>query len=288
MDVVIGRDHKHRAEIEGLCRKLPQCQLHVDAESMAVLMDAADLAIGASGATNWERCCLRLPSLLVSVAENQYPIARDLDTAGVCLFLGRSDAVTANVIAAALRRVAASPGLARELGTRAGALTDGQGARRVTSRLLPEPIRLRPAQPSDCGPMHAWRNAEETRRYAFDPAPIDLDIHRRWFEQVLHKPEVALLVGERDPGPVGVLRYDLNGGEAKISVYLVPGMQGQGLGTALLVAGTRWLRNRYPEVQRIVAEVRDDNAASFEAFANAGFRPGSQNLVLDLAHDPRA
>ena len=65
-------------------------------------------------------------------------------------------------------------------------------------------------------------------------------------------------------------------------------MQGQGLGTALLVAGTRWLRNRYPEVQRIVAEVRDDNAASFEAFANAGFRPGSQNLVLDLAHDPRA
>jgi UDP-2,4-diacetamido-2,4,6-trideoxy-beta-L-altropyranose hydrolase len=288
VDVVIGRDNPHRAEIEALCRKLQQCQLHVDAESMAALMAAADLAIGASGATNWERCCLRLPSLLVSVAENQHPIARDLDAAGVCLFLGRSDAVTANSIASALRRIAASPGLARELGARAGALTDGQGARRVTSRLLPEPIRLRPAQPSDCGPMHAWRNAEETRRYAFDPAPIDLDIHRRWFEQVLLKPGVALLVGERDPGPVGVLRYDLNGGEAKISVYLVPGMQGQGLGTALLVAGTRWLRNRHPEVQRIVAEVRDDNTASFEAFANAGFRPGHQNLVLDLGHDQRA
>ena len=136
--------------------------------------------------------------------------------------------------------------------------------------------------------MHAWRNAEATRRYAFDPAPIALDVHQQWFEQVLQKPDVALLVGERDPGPVGVLRYDLNGGEAKISVYLVPGMQGQGLGTALLVAGTRWLRDRHPEVRRIIAEVRDDNAASLEAFANAGFRPGHHNLVLDLGHDHRA
>ena len=76
-------------------------------------MAAADLAIGASGATNWERCCLRLPSLLVSVADNQYPIASDLSEAGVCLFLGRSDEVNEDGIAAALRRVAASPGLAR-------------------------------------------------------------------------------------------------------------------------------------------------------------------------------
>lgn len=288
VDVVIGRDNPHRAEIEALCRNRPRCQLHVDAESMAALMAAADLAIGASGATNWERCCLRLPALLVSAAENQYPIARDLAEAGACLFLGRSGEVTGDVIAAALRRVAASPGLARELGARAGALTNGQGARRVTNRLLPEPIRLRAAQPSDCGPMHAWRNAEETRRYAFDPAPIALEVHARWFEQTLRNPEVALLVGERDTGPVGVLRYDLNGGEAKISVYLVPGMQGQGLGTALLVAGTQWLRARHPKVQRIVAGIRADNPASHAAFTNAGFCPGHPNLVLDLGHDHRA
>lgn len=284
VDIVMGRYNPHRQEVERLCQGRPSWQVHVDTDAMAALMAAADLAVGASGATSWERCCLRLPTLLISVADNQYPIARDLGEAGICVFLGRSGEVTEAAVVSALRRVAADPALARDLGARAGALTDGDGARRVANRLLPAPIRLRAAQPSDCRPMHEWRNAEETRRYSFDSTPIALDAHERWFAQVLGKPDVALLVGEREPGPVGVLRYDLHGGEAKISVYLVPGLQGQGLGTALLVEGTHWLRAQHPEVRRIVAEVRDDNAASREAFANAGFRPAQRKLILDLAH----
>jgi len=108
VDVVIGRDIPHRAEIEALCSQLPRCRLHVDIENMAGLMATADLAIGASGATNWERCCLRLPALLVSMADNQYPIAHDLGEAGACLFLGRSGEVTVDDVAAALRRFAGS------------------------------------------------------------------------------------------------------------------------------------------------------------------------------------
>ena len=42
---------------------------------MAGLMRDADLASGASGSATWERCCLGLPTVMVTIAENQRPIA---------------------------------------------------------------------------------------------------------------------------------------------------------------------------------------------------------------------
>jgi spore coat polysaccharide biosynthesis predicted glycosyltransferase SpsG len=45
---------------------------------MAELMSHADLAIGAAGATTWERCCLGLPTIQIVTAENQRRIAEDL------------------------------------------------------------------------------------------------------------------------------------------------------------------------------------------------------------------
>ena len=60
----------------------------VNANNMAELMLNADLAIGASGSTNWERLCLGLPSLIFSVAENQRKYAIKLDIMGLIKFLG--------------------------------------------------------------------------------------------------------------------------------------------------------------------------------------------------------
>jgi UDP-2,4-diacetamido-2,4,6-trideoxy-beta-L-altropyranose hydrolase len=57
----------------------------VDVRDMAALMSECDLAIGAAGATAWERCCLGLPSLVVVLAENQRPGAEALARAGAAV-----------------------------------------------------------------------------------------------------------------------------------------------------------------------------------------------------------
>jgi len=49
---------------------------------MARLMADSDLAIGAAGATSWERCCLGLPTIMVVLAENQKRAASELVKAG--------------------------------------------------------------------------------------------------------------------------------------------------------------------------------------------------------------
>ena len=62
-------------------------EVKVSIDNMAQLMADSDLAIGAAGSTSWERCCLGLPSILITVAENQKTIALNLQKAGaiVCL-----------------------------------------------------------------------------------------------------------------------------------------------------------------------------------------------------------
>ena len=50
-------------------------------DNMAELMTSCDFAIGAAGATTWERCNLGLPSVLIVLANNQQSIARHMSHA---------------------------------------------------------------------------------------------------------------------------------------------------------------------------------------------------------------
>lgn len=51
----------------------------VGVSNMAQLMADSDLAIGAAGATSWERCCLGLPTIMLVLASNQQQVAQALE-----------------------------------------------------------------------------------------------------------------------------------------------------------------------------------------------------------------
>ena len=88
IDLVIGANHQDRQEIESICASMQQVILHVQCHYMAKLMSKARLMIGAGGATNWERCAMGLPSLVVLQAENQFATSHYLDEKGACVILG--------------------------------------------------------------------------------------------------------------------------------------------------------------------------------------------------------
>jgi UDP-2,4-diacetamido-2,4,6-trideoxy-beta-L-altropyranose hydrolase len=54
----------------------------VGVSNMGQLMADSDLAIGAAGATSWERCCLGLPTIMLVLADNQRAIAQALSSVG--------------------------------------------------------------------------------------------------------------------------------------------------------------------------------------------------------------
>ena len=88
VDLVVGANNPHRDRLADRVAGRPGAALHGPRPHLADLMSEADLAIGAGGATTWERCCLGLPSLVVSIAENQRPACAALAVAGVIQYLG--------------------------------------------------------------------------------------------------------------------------------------------------------------------------------------------------------
>ncbi|HBH17497.1 MAG TPA: UDP-2,4-diacetamido-2,4,6-trideoxy-beta-L-altropyranose hydrolase, partial [Cyanobacteria bacterium UBA9579] len=98
---------------------------------MAELMLAADLAIGAAGSTSWERCCLALPSIVISVADNQIPIAQALDKMGACIYLGTESTVTAALISKTLHELYNDQEHLFEMSKKAYTIVDGKGKNRV-------------------------------------------------------------------------------------------------------------------------------------------------------------
>ena len=132
VDVVLGLQSPHRQAVEELVVRRPRTTLHRPLPSLAGLIARADLAIGAGGATTWERACLGLPSLVVAIAANQLPFAQALDQAGYLQLLGDGASVSVAQIRSALVARIAQPAP----GGAGSALTDGWGASRVAKLIL--------------------------------------------------------------------------------------------------------------------------------------------------------
>lgn len=282
VDVVVGATNPRADEIERRCAELPRCAFHRQATNMAELMARADLAIGAGGGAMLERAALGLPAIVFALADNQIPGCQAMASLGGILYLGRPGDGDVADTESALRVCLRSPELMRGMTARLAALVDARGAPRVADALRADPLALRAATQEDCERVWQWRNHPDIRRHALNPAEIDLATHRAWFATALVDPDKAMLIGEDGSGPVGVLRYDIREGGATISVYLVPGRQGRGLGPRLIEAGTDWLRVHRPKVAVIHAEIRPENVASLGAFAKAGFVPVKCLYVQNL------
>ena len=77
--VVMGSNSPHLESVKSKSKDMPfSTEVLVEVDDMAELMAQSDLAIGASGSTTWERCCLGLPSIQIVTAENQKNLAEKL------------------------------------------------------------------------------------------------------------------------------------------------------------------------------------------------------------------
>ena len=101
-------------------------------EDMARLMLKADLAIGGGGVTGWERCALGLPTLVLTMADNQRPINRRLAHDGHIFACVEPEDLNEDLIA---RFVDMDEGTYRTLSGNAATVTDGIGADRVMEAL---------------------------------------------------------------------------------------------------------------------------------------------------------
>jgi UDP-2,4-diacetamido-2,4,6-trideoxy-beta-L-altropyranose hydrolase len=127
--VVMGGGAPHLGAVRAQAEQWG-ARLVVDAPDMAALMAAADLAIGASGSTAWERCCLALPTLALVIADNQREAAAALAAGGAAEVVDAPAALPAR-----LAHYQDNPAALAAMAAAAGAVTDGRGLSRVIDAL---------------------------------------------------------------------------------------------------------------------------------------------------------
>lgn len=112
-------------QVQGMYYKT---ELKTNVNNIAEIMANSDLAIGAAGATTWERCCLGLPTLQLVLAENQTKIAQELSAIHAIEYLKNMMDFPVSIERLVER--------SSEITQVASTITDGCGTTRVLNHLM--------------------------------------------------------------------------------------------------------------------------------------------------------
>lgn len=271
IDVVLGSDAESLAKVRAIAAANPNVTVHVDAHNMAELMRDADLAIGAAGTTSWERCCLGLPTVTLTLAANQTTVAAALKAAGAGVSADR--ATLAEVLG---ETIDDETGRAK-MSAAAFAIVDGLGVGRVVEKLtgqdrydIPDAMSLRPATASDSERLWLWRNDPETRAASRSDDPVRWQEHEAWLATTLNARNRLLQIAQLGGEPVAMVRFDEHVGRHEISINIRPDRRGAGLGGAVVETACTMLESARGPTQ-IVAVVHEANPGSQRMFERCGF-----------------
>ena len=273
VDVVLGLQCPHREAVETLVAKRHDTTLHGPQPSLAGLIARADLAIGAGGATTWERACLGLPSVVLPIAANQLPFSEALAAAGfIHLLLDPLDLVSElGMIEPHL--LAQSQNCQK--------LTDGWGAQRLATALLgvERPLALRQVCSADENLLLRWANDPQVRERSFSANQISAEAHHNWFKAGLNSADRLQFIGSDKWGcSLGQVRFDrvadaVDTSIAEIDISVDRSVQARRVGGELLRLALEALGNTWGNAVVAQADVLESNQASRAMFVRSGFSP---------------
>ena len=133
--VVMGATAPWLDEVREQAQDMPwPTRVLVGVSDMAQLMANSDVAIGAAGATSWERCCLGLPTIMLVLADNQLKVARGLERVGAASLVDPDHHVTAQ-IEELLVALVDDPAQLPRISATAARIVDGEGVNAVMQQM---------------------------------------------------------------------------------------------------------------------------------------------------------
>lgn len=136
VDVITGAINTHKDEIEKFAKSMTNVTCYHNVNNMAELMLSADLYIGAAGITTWERCCLALPSLIISIADNQIEVSKYMAERNLVYYIGNAGSVEPSNIKDALNYSFQHPEILRHYADACFELVDGSGVSRCVNVMI--------------------------------------------------------------------------------------------------------------------------------------------------------
>ncbi len=288
--IVVGGSNPHYEvlQAEVAASKL-SISLQQNVNNMPKLMAWADLAISAGGSTNWELAFMGLPSLLITVADNQKVIAQHLGGIGATTNLGWHEAINTEQIVETIVHLSQSYIIRTKMSEMGRQLVDGEGCKRVIAEIQRSTVKLRDMCESDRQILWEWANDIQVREVSFSSDPITWDDHVHWFSTKLIDPNSQLYIAtDANDLSIGQVRFDMHNQEATISISIDRQFRHQGYGHKIIqLAVARICLDS--GVKIVHAYIKLNNQSSVRAFEKAGFQhirtvgiQGHQAIQLSL------
>jgi len=131
VDVVIGINHPDPRSISEQVSARRTTTVYQGLPTLAGLMARADLMVGAGGSTSWERMCLGLPCIVISIADNQLATNKMLMDAGYIEFIGSMTEIDPIKITLAVQHCLANPERLKNQSALMQELVSGIGTERI-------------------------------------------------------------------------------------------------------------------------------------------------------------
>ena len=138
-------------------------------------------------------------------------------------------------------------------------------------------IHLRDATINDKLLVFEWRNIDTLVALSSQQKKVTLQEHQQWFKKKIADLNCKLLIIQLKEKSIGLIRLELEQEECKITIYLIPGYEGQGFGYAAL---SQAIDNCTLDCKSYLAEVQIKNIPSQKLFQKLGFSKTFENDVF--------
>ena len=283
LDIVISSKSSQKKKIKKFLKKNKHVKIHTDLTSLAPLMLKADLAIGACGVTSWERCCLGLPSIVITMADHQKPIAKELHKQKLINWIGHYNLITNKEIHQALNKH-----IDQNFKTWSNTckdITDGKGAEKVASILTlnsKTKLKTRFATLEDKELFFRWANDPLVRANAFNSERISKKTHDKWFSYRLNNPKecIIIVLETMQQVAIGQARFEKKGRKWYINYSLANYARGKKISFNFLKKAIFKFKEK--NKIKLIAEVKKNNIASCKVFEKLKFSKSAVKKKINI------
>ncbi|MFL2803124.1 MAG: UDP-2,4-diacetamido-2,4,6-trideoxy-beta-L-altropyranose hydrolase [Paracoccaceae bacterium] len=261
-------------ELKKIAKKYNNVCLRLDTDNMAKLMLKADICIGASGMSMWERCCIGLPSLTITIAKNQKKITKQTANLNITKKLSIAKTKNQKQLIEAVSNLIYAPKKLQQLSKNSFKTCDGLGTKKVVNFLE---ATFKKVEISDSKKLLSWRNKKFIRESSLNKKRIHKKNHEIWMEKTQYPKKGIWLIyseGGTDVGHCNSIYID----KANVSWSFYIGEQkfSPGCGLRMLVFFIKKLFFE-EKISTIESKIILDNKKSKKIHRDLGFILTSTN-----------
>jgi UDP-2,4-diacetamido-2,4,6-trideoxy-beta-L-altropyranose hydrolase/UDP-4-amino-4,6-dideoxy-N-acetyl-beta-L-altrosamine N-acetyltransferase len=274
--VVMGGLSPHIESIQELAKKIAyRVVVKVEVNNLAEIMANSDIAIGASGTTTWERCCLGLPSIQFVAAENQIYLAENLSNMNIIKLVKEASELK--------DLLEYSSDWISNVSNSAQNICSGRGVYKIFNKLSDLKINLDNfgevilenyvnTSMKDQDLILSMRNHSSIRKFMFNQKEISRDSHIKFIKALSEKADIRYFlvkINERVIGSINFSQINVNK-SVEFGIYTNPFEKNNNTGRILEAAASNFAFNKLG-VKKISLKVLADNKRAINFYKKSGF-----------------